>query len=161
MITLLRNATLRKVLIGLSVVLNIFLGGLIGGYFLHPHPPGLYGVLVKLSGSLSSQDHETFWTVIDRDRSHSEAALQKVRAARMALNRTIAVEPFNPATTRAALAAWNDDWADYVKIFGDSFVDALEQISPEGRARIAAAIARLPHGRSHRETDDAGAGGKP
>ncbi|MGH7212381.1 MAG: hypothetical protein ACREF1_13080, partial [Acetobacteraceae bacterium] len=47
-------------------------------------------------------------------------------------------EPFDDARARAAMQAWRERWPAFAGAFSESILDAVGQLSPAGRARLAA-----------------------
>lgn len=138
----------RWLALSLSLVCNVFLAAVIAGHFLSRRvgpltvPAGgtpLARALERTQSILSEQDAATFRAVLERDKPrYAQAALQ-VAAARRALGREIAAEPFDPHAAGQALAAWRASWNGFVGDFSDPLIAALAAISPEGRRRLVLA----------------------
>lgn len=94
--------------------------------------------LANAEASLSAKDAATFRAVIGRDAPHYVPVLRQLREARQQVQRDVTADPFDPAVVRQALATWQTDWDQFIGAFSDTLVDALGQISPEGRRRLVA-----------------------
>lgn len=134
--------------LALSLVCNVFLAALIGGYFLSErlHPAGfalgatpMARALERAEAVLPPQDAARFRAVLERDRPRYAQAAQQAAEARRALQRQLAAEPFDPRAASRALAAWRVSWNGFVQDFSGPLIDALAAISPEGRSRLLAA----------------------
>ncbi len=138
----------RRVVLPLSLVLNIFLVALIGGHvlrqqFREPNPVAygpagsmLFRSLARAESSLSPQDAAAFDAVIRRGvPRYAQAGLQ-LQAAREDLESKITAVQFDPQAVHQAFVAWQASWNRFVSVFEDTLVDALAQLSPEGRQRL-------------------------
>jgi Heavy-metal resistance len=139
----------RRVALPLSLLLNLFLVALIAGHLLRRHlnEAGLGTVplaraLVKAEASLSPSDAAAFDAVIRRDAPRYAASARAFGQARRALERQILAQPFDRDAAREALAAWQASWNRFLDDFGGPLVDALAQVSPEGRQKLIAARRR-------------------
>jgi Heavy-metal resistance len=74
--------------------------------------------------------------VLARDRPRFAPSAEQVGAARRALARQIAAEPFDPRAAAQALAAWRASWDRFMDDFSGPLIEALSSISPEGRSRL-------------------------
>lgn len=134
----------RRIVLPVSVILNVFLAALIGGHFLRNVVPGrvaetsLARTLAHAADNLSPSDAEIFKTAILGGAPHYAEAVQQLAKTRTELERQITAEPFNQQAARAAYAAWQGNLNAFVREFGDSLIEALAKISPEGRRKIVA-----------------------
>jgi uncharacterized membrane protein len=128
--------------LSLSVVLNLFLLGLIAGHFLGRGGSSelsmtpMAGAVARAEAVLDAADAAAFRTALDRDRSRYAQSAEQVAAARRALARQVAAEPFDPRAATEALAVWRTSWDRFVGDFSGPLVDALSSISPAGRRRL-------------------------
>lgn len=145
------TARWRRLALPASLLLNLFLIAMIGGFLLHKPVPGsaasaaaapIWRALATVQSSLSPQDARAFNTVIARDRPRASAAFLKLLAAREALARQVSAERYDPEATRQALAAWRTSWDGFILDFSDTLVDALAQVSPDGRRQLLQAAAK-------------------
>lgn len=139
------------VALSLSTILNLFLLGLVAGHFLGgPRDVSLTPMAraaERAEAVLGPKDAAAFRAALDRGGPRYGQSAEQVAAARRALARQIAAEPFDPRATSQALAAWRTSWDRFVGDFSGPLIDALAAISPEGRRRlIDARRARLEHG---------------
>lgn len=128
--------------LSLSTVLNLFLLGVIAGHFLGrsaPHEVSLTPMaraLERAEAVLDPADAAAFRAALDRDGPRYAQSAEQVAAARRALARQIAAEPFNPRAASQALAVWRTSWDRFVGDLSGPLIDALSSISPEGRRRL-------------------------
>lgn len=132
----------RRIALPVSIVLNLFLVAVIAGHFLrHRGFEGgsrapLARALARAEAVLPPGDAAAFSAVIRRGAPHYAEAAKQLAKAREELVRQITAEQFDPAATRRALAAWLAASDRFRSDFGDTFVDALTQVSPDGRQKI-------------------------
>lgn len=132
----------RRIALPASLILNLFLVALIGGHLLHVRR-GLAGApfahaLANAEAILPPKDAAAFRAVMQRDAPQYEGAMKRFFAARQALERDIAADHFDPDRVRAALANWRTSWDAFFDDFDGPLVDALAQVSPEGRRKLLA-----------------------
>jgi Heavy-metal resistance len=136
--------TWRRFALPASVLLNLFLVALVGGYLLRHHAynvgPGtsLPRILANAQASLSAPDGAAFGTVMRRDASHYLESARQLSEARAALERQITAQPYDKAATKQAFAAWQASANRFLSDIGDPLIEALGQVSPEGRQRLVA-----------------------
>jgi hypothetical protein len=135
----------RRFALPVSVILNLFFVTLIGGHELRTkmdeHAAGsapLMRALANADSSLSASDAAAFNAVMRRDAPRYAAAAQQLDEAREQLETRITADPYNPIAVRQALAAWQVSWNRFIGDVGDPLVDALAQVSPEGRRKLVA-----------------------
>lgn len=142
----------RRVALGGSLALNVLLVAYVATQLLQPppaprapsRPVGIQAMIERISRDLPPGDKQIFEEAFARDRPRLLAASEQMRAARRNLDATIAARPFDPAATRAAMEQWRDAWQRMSTMFNESFLAALQGISPDGRATI------VSHARSDR-----------
>jgi uncharacterized membrane protein len=128
--------------LSLSTVLNLFLLGVIAGHFLGRRgPPELAmtpmaRAVARAEAVLSPKDAAAFRAALDRDGPRYAQSAKAVNAARLALARQIAAQPFDPRATSQALALWRTSWDRFVGDLSGPLIDALSAISPAGRQRL-------------------------
>jgi uncharacterized membrane protein len=133
----------RPFLLWASLALNAFLAALVGAHLLHAEPaghrpPGLDQAIAHMAQSLPSDDAQRFRAALAGQRTAFAPAHARVDEARQALSDAIARTPYDEAAVRQAMADWRTSWQEFAQDFGDSIVVALRDLSPEGRARLAA-----------------------
>lgn len=128
--------------LALSSVLNLFLLGVIAGHFLGrggarevAFAP-MARALERAEAVLSPADAAAFRATLDREGPRYAQSAEQVTAARRALARQIAAEPFDPRAASQALAAWRTSWDRFVGDLSGPLIDALGSISPQGRQRL-------------------------
>jgi len=144
----------RRIALGLSLALNVLLVAYVATQLLQQPPPqarpaqrpvGIQAMIERISRDLPPGDKQIFEEAFARERPMLIAASEQMRAARRTLDATIAARPFDPAATRAAMEQWRDAWQRMSAMFNESFLAALQGISPDGRATI------VSHARPPRE----------
>jgi uncharacterized membrane protein len=128
--------------LSLSTLLNLFLLGVIAGHFLVRGNAGelaatpMARAVERAEAVLGPADAAAFRAALDRGGPRYGQSAAQVTAARRALARQIAAEPFDPRATSQALAVWRTSWDRFVGDLSGPLVDALGSISPEGRRRL-------------------------
>jgi uncharacterized membrane protein len=134
----------RRIALPASIVLNLFLVAVIGGHVLHRRfteatvQPPLMRALARAEASLPPQDAARFGAVMRRDAPLYAEDRQHVIAARRALIGQITAEHFDQDAVRQAMATWQAAWNRFFADFGNTLVEALAQVSPEGRRKLIA-----------------------
>jgi uncharacterized membrane protein len=133
-------------LLGASLVLNLVLGALV---LWRPKPPiqaarGFDRMLGRIEAALPPPDRPRFREVLATERDRYAGALATMRAASAEVDTVMRRTPYDPEALRAALHEWSMRTVAFNAAFGDTLADALGAVSPEGRAKIAAA--RRPGG---------------
>jgi uncharacterized membrane protein len=133
----------RWALLG-SLVLNLFLAALIGGFLLrtrlHGHIPemSLARALSNAEATLSPPDAAKFDKVMRQQAPQfADSALQLAKA-RNELERQITADPFDSRSAKLAYHDWTEKLDKFDHAIGDTLVDALAQVSPEGRRKLIA-----------------------
>lgn len=142
MIAFLRTVRWRSVILVLSLAANLFIAGLFVTRHLFAPPRGPDAMLTRLIGELGTQLDAADHTTLQRIFGTHEAAIREravaARQARAGIRAAMVAEPFDPAALTAAVdAAAAGDLAMRRAIEG-MLVEAATQVSPEGRARLAA-----------------------
>lgn len=136
---------LRRFVLPASLLLNLFLIALIGGHLLRRDahqaslaaaPMPLARALAAAESTLSPADAAAFGTVMRRESPHVAESVRQIAEARRALGRQIMAEPYDAKATRDAMAAWQASWNHFFEQISNPLVDALGQISPEGRQKL-------------------------
>jgi hypothetical protein len=132
----------RRIALPASIILNLFLIALIGGHVLNPARRianvglPLARALARAQEVLPPPDAKAFGAVMERDAPRFVKSAQALRDARQELDRQIVANPFNPTAARQALKATQVAWDQFLDDFGDSLVDGLQQVSPQGRRKL-------------------------
>jgi uncharacterized membrane protein len=136
---------LRRFALPASVVLNLFLIALISGHLLRRDahqaslasaPIPLARALATVQSTLSPADAAAFGSVMRRESPNVAESVRQIAEARRALGRQIVAEPYDAKATRDAMAAWQASWNHFFEQVSTPLVDALGQISPEGRQKL-------------------------
>jgi uncharacterized membrane protein len=128
--------------LSLSIVLNLFLLGVIAGHFLGRGGPRevsitpMAGAVERVEAALDPADAAAFRAALERDRPRYAQSAEQVAAARRALMRELAAEPFDPRAAGQALDVWSRSWDRFIGDFNGPLIDALAAISPQGRRKL-------------------------
>jgi uncharacterized membrane protein len=136
----------RRIALPVSIVLNLFLIAVIGGHILHVRvrlreshvDTPLARALANAESILPASDAEKFRAVIRRDAPHYMDAAHQLGEARQEVERQILAEPFDQERVNRALAGWEAAWNRFFGEFNNTLVEALAEISPEGRRQLVA-----------------------
>ena len=133
------------VLLAASLLLNVFLGGvLVGrGFVVHrppPRPPAPAGALVppRNVGALPDDQKKLFQTAMRGHRDALRSARQAHKAARDKIEADIAAPQFDKAAVAADFDALHQTNRDTDAATGDALLDALSGLSAASRAALVA-----------------------
>lgn len=141
----------RTVALAASVIANLFLAALVAGHMLRVHLHRLPAAtgntplarqLARIESALPARDAMAFRAVMERDSPRFAEAASQLVAARRALRMQIIADPFDPQAASETLSAYRASWNRFVRAFGGPLIDALSQISPQGRRDLVAARRR-------------------
>ena len=127
-----------------SIVLNLFLAALIGGHLWHNRHAGpgfggpLVGALARAEATLPPKDAAAFDAVIKRNAPRYAEDWRQLKAARRDLRQLVIAEDFDQQAARQAFANWQKVWNRFFDDFSGTLVEALAQVSPEGRRKLVA-----------------------
>ena len=145
--------TWRRFALPASVLLNLFLMALIGGHLIRHSgydvataSPSLPRILANAQASLSAQDGAAFGTVMRRNAPRYIESARKLAEARVALERQITAQPYDAAATKQAFLMWQVSANRFFSEIGDSLIEALGQVSPEGRQKLVASRHKAQQG---------------
>jgi uncharacterized membrane protein len=136
-----RKPLWRRMALPASIILNLFLVAIIGGYLLSGR--GSSGVrfalaLAHAEAILPPKDAEAFRTTVHRDEANFADARKQLREAREELARQIGADQFDRTATRQALANLMTSWNRFMDAFSPTLIEALSQVSSEGRRKLLA-----------------------
>jgi uncharacterized membrane protein len=129
-----------------SLALNAFLVALVGAHLLRPHllpasDPAQPGMVGRILAALPADEAMQFQAQLDAARPRYQAAQDTIDASRRALVSALAANPYDEDAVRAALRAYQESWRSFAGKFDDAFLAAIAALPPEGRTRVAAAVA--------------------
>jgi len=134
----------RQIALLFSIVLNLFFVALIVGHIWQVHQaPTTLGeplarALARAEASLPPRDSAAFGAVIKGNAPQYVGALHQFAMARRQLAEAIIAPQYDAPKVRQALATWQSAWNSFVGDFGPTLVEALGQVSPEGRRKLIA-----------------------
>jgi|HubBroStandDraft_1064217.scaffolds.fasta_scaffold02082_2 uncharacterized membrane protein len=118
-----------------SLILNCFLIAWVAshGWHVDERPAR---ILANIERNLDPQDAAAFRGVMQRAEPRLAVAAQQVTDARRGLREQLLANPYDPAAAKRALATWRAAGNQFLNEFGDTVIDALGQVSPEGRRKV-------------------------
>lgn len=129
-----------------SLLFNVFLLAIIGGHVLRHHgergvtpmSANLARALADAETSLPPSDAAKFRNVMTRGAPLYAQSAKQLAEARAALQRQIVAEPFDRQAVHSAFVAWQQSWNRLLDNADDTLIEALAQVSPEGRRKLIA-----------------------
>ena len=140
----------RTRLLFVSFAVNLLLIPIAGARFwMRPPPltPGLPRtemVIDHMTRGLQADDANRFRMTMEEHIGEIEAARIRMLAARGAMARAIGRSPYDPAAVQASMLTWQSTWNKWSEALGQGMLDALPNLSEEGRQTLAAAGRRRP-----------------
>ncbi|WP_300154162.1 periplasmic heavy metal sensor [Solidesulfovibrio sp.] len=138
------NGGWRRFALPCSILLNLFLVAVIGGHLYSryaDHPRGKTmeaRLLARVEATLAPPEAAAFKAVLSRDEPKFKEARKRLAAARTQLLREITADPYSKEGMATALRDWKTAWDGFAGAFAGTLVEALAQVSPEGRAKLVA-----------------------
>ena len=133
----------RRVALPVSLALNLFLVAVIGGHLLRVRQveakSGASLVALAISNaeaSLSKADATRFAAVMQRDEPRYMRAAQQVAKDRVEYERLVIAEPFDKDAADQAFRRWQVSWTNLMDTLRTPIIDALAEVSPEGRQKL-------------------------
>lgn len=138
--------------LGISLGLNLFVGGFLIGDELqeHRHPPRgdwerphadndrvVFGFVDRLATALPKDDRKEFMRVMETYRGELAAATMRVRQARQKVRGAIGADNFDRSALESALAEVGSNMQDMQKVLHGALADAVSHLSPEARKALA------------------------
>lgn len=143
-----------RIALPLSLVLNMFLLAFLGanaacdtGGSKGVDP--LARILAVAEATLSASDFKSFRQTLLQEEPRYARAVKNVTQARQEMLKQISSDQYDPVATLTALSATQSAWTEFMDAIGGPLVDAIGQISPEGRRKVlgdqnAKGILRVP-----------------
>lgn len=136
----------RTRLLWTSLGFNLFAAALITAPHLsHRHPPGppdFDTIIARVARSLPPTDIGAFRAAMDRGRPDFDTGRIHLAEIRLQVARTLASPAFDPAAARIAFQAMRQQLRDGSERFDEHLIDALANVSPQGRAKLAETLSR-------------------
>ena len=95
-------------------------------------------ILAVAEATLPASDARSFRETLLKEEPRYARAVRKVTEARQEMLKQMSADPYDPVATRAALSAMQSAWTEFMDAIGGPLVDAIGQISPEGRRTVVA-----------------------
>ena len=134
----------RRFVLPGSLLLNLFLVAVIGGRLFYGRAERLDGanmlsrLTTRAEAVLPADEAKAFKGVIARDAPRFAKPRQQRGGAGAELVRLVVADPYYKTAAGQALLAWKAAWDSFADDFSDTLVDALGQVSPEGRRKLIA-----------------------
>jgi uncharacterized membrane protein len=126
----------RRLALPASLVLNCFLLALIGGHLWRGQETPVARILSNIEGRLGERDASAFRSVMQRAGPRLAAAAKDVGDDRRSVKAALEADPYDKEAAKRALAAWRVSGNRFLDEFGDTLIDALAEVSPEGRRKV-------------------------
>lgn len=125
-------------MLGASLILNLFLGGLVVASLVRQQQqPKFKSPLEMIESRLPAEDAKVFDEAIRSGDIGSYGKMEsRLLMARQGVAQALAAEPFDPDALTRALDVWRVEWPAFVGNFTKVFVHSLTKISPEGRRAL-------------------------
>ena len=133
-----------RIALPISLVLNMFLLAFVGGQMLRATPEvprrddPLARILAVAEATLPASDARSCRETLLKEEPRYARAVRKVTEARQEMLKQMSADPYDPVATLAALSAMQSAWTEFMDAIGGPLVDAIGQISPEGRRTVVA-----------------------
>lgn len=133
-----------RIILGVSLALNLFLVAFWGGQMLRSQPPVPSGddplarILAVAEANLPPSDAKIFRETLLKEKPRYAQTVEKLIQARQEMLKQVSADPFDPAATLTALNATQTAWTEFMDAIGRPLVDAVGVVSPEGRRRVVA-----------------------
>ncbi|RCI80121.1 hypothetical protein DNK03_00570 [Brucella anthropi] len=133
-----------RIALPVSLVLNMFLLAFLGGQVLRATPEVPRGddpltrILAVADATLPASDAKSFRQTLLKEEPRYAQAVRRVTQARQEMLKQLSADPYDPVATLAALNATQSAWTEFMDAVGGPLVDAIGEISPEGRRRVVA-----------------------
>jgi uncharacterized membrane protein len=131
-----RVSVWRRMALPASLILNCFLAAWIAGHAWHTRDEQVARILANIERNLDPKDTAAFRRVVQREGPQLAASAGRIAATRRLLKQRLMAEPYDQAAARQALTAWHTSVDQFLDEFGGTLIDALAQVSPEGRRRV-------------------------
>jgi uncharacterized membrane protein len=133
----------RRVALPVSLALNLFLIAVIAGHIIRlrqiavaPATSMFARALANAEASLSKPDAARFAAVMGRDEPRYSQAVQELAQARAEFERRLTAEPFDKDAADQAFQNWQQSWNNMMNRLRTPLIDALSEVSPEGRQKL-------------------------
>ncbi|MFN3320068.1 MAG: periplasmic heavy metal sensor [Allorhizobium sp.] len=144
-----------RITLALSLVLNMFFLAFLGGQMLRPVPDiprsadPLARLLAVAQATLPPSDAKLFREALLKEEPRYAQAVKRFTQAREEALNQISANPYDPVSTLMALSAMQSAWAEFMDTISGPVVDAIGEVSTEGRRRAVAdqkarGIQRMP-----------------
>lgn len=133
-----------RIALPVSLVLNMSLLAFLGGQMLRVTPEVQRGddplarILAVAEATLPASGARLFRQSLLKEEPRYARAVRKVTEARQEMLKQMSADPYDPVATLAALSATQSAWTEFMDAIGGPLVDAIGQISPEGRRTVVA-----------------------
>jgi uncharacterized membrane protein len=123
--------------LAVSLALNLFLLSVGGMLAFHLRADARAGIMALAESGLSRPDQSVMNENLQAARPSIMAAFQQVQAAHLAADAALRQMPPDPAAIRAAMDLWREAVNNFIAAFEPPLVQALVQMSQQGRDTLA------------------------
>jgi len=137
----------------LSLVLNLFLGGLLAGRLLRPdHPPREMGPisLFRASKDLDPGSREIVDRVREKHHRSIRETMERAASARAAVIDSLCAEQFDEAKAREAFKTFRTEMGGAQDEMHESLIEVAKEMTPAQRAKLKEVLLRAREGRHGR-----------
>ncbi len=132
--------------LGISLVLNVFLGGMLVGRWMSSPKRGHHGPgrlsLKGLRGQLDPAAHGALDKVEAKYSKQIRTRMHEARQCRRRAMDAVTAEPFDEQAARVELAEFRNKWAAAHQTVHDALVELAASLPPERRAQLREAMKR-------------------
>ena len=132
---------LLGVIVVISLAVNLFLAGLVGGDWIMGRPgPPPFGPTMNFTWmrhALGPEAMPMIEPVMQRHRESMHRQVEGLRAQRREVGLALTAEPFERARLEGALARMRTQAMEAQTTFHGAFVDAVSNLTPEQRQELA------------------------
>lgn len=136
----------RSRLLWTSLGLNLFAAAIIAApriwHRRPPGPPSFDMIIDRVASSLPATDLDAFRAAMNRSRPDFDTGRLHLAEVRAQVARTLGNPAFDPAAARAALHDMRQQLQAGSEQFDEHLVNALANVSPQGRAKLAETFSR-------------------
>lgn len=95
-------------------------------------------LLAVAEATLPPSDAILFRETLLKEEPRYAQAVKGLTQARQEMLKQISANPYDPVATLTALSAMQSAWTEFMDAIGGPLVDAIGEVSPEGRRRVVA-----------------------
>jgi hypothetical protein len=133
-----RTSVWCRIALPASLILNCFLIAWTAGHAWRAQEQPVARILGNIERNLDARDAATFRAAMGREGPRLAASAERLAAARRQLREQLMADPYDKDAARKALVIWQVSANQFLSDFGGTLIDALGQVSPQGRRKVVA-----------------------